>query len=217
MKNRTLEITAIRRQEINDDKDIKRIISQRSLIRFLNLFFPEVNGRLDKIKGKKLHVEERDLTDKLETLLYKEIDYFIQNELPRYKKKNNNDYLSDIKKARAEDNSHSLLNLLEWDKAWLKMDWVVDRILQAQNNDDFDFLKRVGKAIAKQPGCNTKPMLEKDSIRNIKLLFDLFDIGREDYALIRDIHSHLNEFGIISDQKDDYNYFVKWLKRHRII
>jgi len=217
MKNKTSEITVIRLQRINDDKDIKWIISQRSLVRFLDLYFPKANGNLDKLKGIDVHIEEAEVKNKLETLKDKELDYFTLNELPRYQKKKNSDYLSDIKKARDENDSRSLLNLLEWDKAWLKMNWVADRILQGQDHDDFEFLKSVGKAIAKQPGCNTKPMSEKNSVRNIKLLFDLFDIRREDHTLIRDLHSRLIKVGIISDQKADYNYFGKWLKRHRII
>jgi hypothetical protein len=80
--------------------------------------------------------------------------------LKRYKRKNRNDYFDDINKARSENNKRSLCKLLEWDKAWLKMNWVVEKIIQAQEKDKFDFLKSVGAAIAKQPGSNTKPITE---------------------------------------------------------
>lgn len=217
MKNKALQITGIRRHEINDYPDLKWIIARRSLFRFLNTYFPEANGSLKGLKGKIVDIEEEKIEQKFKPLLDKEIDYFINNELSRYQRKNNSDYLKDIERARDEGNNSSLFNLLEWDKAWLKMDWVVEKIIQAQNKDNFDFLKSVGETIAKQPGSSTKPMKEKNVMQDVKLLCDLLGIRREDHDLIKDLHYRLFEAGTISDKKADYNYFVKWLSRHRII
>lgn len=202
MNNKELEVTAAQRQEIYNDPDLKWIITQRTLVRFLVSFS---------------EIEKEKYEEKVKPILVKEIESFIKNELKRYRRKNNSDYLSDIKKARGEDDKYSLLNLLEWDKAWLKMDWVVEKIIQAQEKDDFDFLKSVGNAIAKQPGSSSTPMTEKGAVKDIKILCDFFDIRKEDHHLIKDLHYRLAKAGKISDKKTDYNYFVKWLSRHKIV
>lgn len=202
MKNKALEVTDIQRQEIYNDPDLKWIITRRALVRFLVSFSA---------------IEKEKYEEKVELILVKEIESFIKNELTRYKKKNRRDYFDDIRKARGEDNKRSLYKLLEWDKAWLKVDWVIENILRAQDRDDFDFLKSVGDAVAKQPGSSTKPMTEKDVVQDIKCLCDLLDIRREDHDLIKDLHCRLIEGGKITDKKSDYNYFVKWLRRHKII
>lgn len=202
MNNKELEVTAAQRQEIYNDPDLKWIITQRTLVRFLVSFS---------------EIEKEKYEEKVKPILVKEIESFIKNELKRYRRKNNSDYLSDIKKARGEDDKYSLFNLLEWDKAWLRMDWVVEKIIQAQEKDDFDFLKSVGNAIAKQPGSSTKPMTEKDVVQDIKLLCDRLDVRRDDHDQIKDLHDRLIKAGTISDNKIDYNYFVKWLSRNKII
>lgn len=217
MKNNVSEVIDIHLKEINNNPDLKWIISRKALYRFLAVYFPESNGKLKGLKGKDVDIDEARVEEKLKQILDKEIDSFINNELAKYKRKYTSDYINDIKKARDEDNKKALYNLLEWDKAWLKMDWVVERILQAQDKDDFNFLRTVGEAIAKQPGSSTKPATEKDVIQDIKCLSDLIDIKREDSALIKDLHNRLIEAGTISDKKADYNYFVKWLSRHKII
>lgn len=216
MKEKVSEVTVSQLQQINDEKDLKWIISRRSLFRYLDVFFPESAGTLEGLKGKNVRVDEEEVEEKLKLILDKEIESFIKNELGRYKRKNDGDYFGDIGKAR-DGKNRFLFKLLEWDKAWLKIDWVIEIILQAQDRDDFDFLRRVGEAIAKRPGSRIKPITEKDVIQDIKRLFDLLDIRAEDHDLINDLHCRLLEADTISDKKADYNYFVKWLKRHKII
>ena len=215
MKSNAQEIKAIR-QEINNDPDLNWIISRRSSVRFLGAFFPEANGSLKVLEGKD-RVEKEKIEEKLKPILNKEIEYFIKSEWVRYQKKNNRDYLNDIKKARDEGNNSALINLLEWDQAWLKIDWVIDKILQAQDRIDFPFLKIVGEAIAKQPGSIIRPMKDIDLVPDIKHLFDILGVRRGDISIIKDLQNRLNAAGIIGDNKADFNYFVKWLSRHGII
>ena len=217
MKDDASELIDIHLKEININPDLKWIISRKALYRFLTVYFPESKGNLKGLEGKDVYIDEAKVEEKLKQILDKEIDSFINNELAKYKRKYKSDYLNDIKKAREVDNTRALCKLLAWDKAWLKFDWVVEKILQAQDKDKFDFLRSVGEAIAKQPGSSTKPAKEKDLIQNLRMLFDLLDIRREDKEPINDLQDSLLNAGTIGDEKADYDYFVKWLRRHKII
>lgn len=201
----------IENKEVFSDTDLKSIILRRTLVRFFDLY-RYVYGGIEKIE-----IPQKEFEDKITPILKKEMDSFLNNELLRYSRSNRSDYLSDIRKARFENSNSSLYKLLKWDKTWLSIDWVISKILKAQDLKDFHFLKSLGDAISKQPGSCAKPSTEKDLVQDLKILFDLVGIEKENRDLIKDLHKNLFQSGTISDKKADIDNFIRWLIRHRII
>ncbi len=60
-------------------------------------------------------------------------------------------YQEDIDRAR-EGNEASLCRIIKWDKSWLYVPWVKDRILEASDSGRHSFLSKVGAAISGKSG-----------------------------------------------------------------
>lgn len=127
-----------------------------------------------------------------------------------------------IKKAR-RGNHRSLWRLIEWDITFLFKKWVKGEVLGATWRDDKVFLGRLGNAISK-----TRPPFGETRIRVGTLnqfLTTLFFLGH--LAFFEGV-GQLNKTKLMNIWLDalyeedmfrsaDFNYFLKFLKRHNLL
>lgn len=197
-------------KDVYDDHDLRYIVNSRILRRFLKMIFEVVN-RTDK---KEISFKMEKMEELLEKVLDKELAVFT-DEFDRYKKKFKIDIFKDLKEAREGDN-RSLRHLLQWDRTWLKMGWVTDRIIDAQNTYDFKLIAEFGDALNMKPGCITKSK-HRDLLEQLKPFCDATGFGDGEIKSIRGMWEFLCERDIIDDELRDFDYFVKYLRRYNVI
>ena len=172
--------------------------------------------------------------NKTRTFFHKILIPALSNEVNRYAGKNRFPYVEDIERAR-KGGSSSLFRLIRWDKGWLFIDWVRTRILMGQWRRDISFLKGLGEAIGREPGCE-KAFTGKDSEEQ-KLIVELIQMLYSMYLSRSSLRKEdaLNEvikvmfFGLEKEMREwpvevydehfysDLNYFRQYIKRHIIL
>lgn len=212
---------------INDipyDPDLHQILEYRIAYRLKHLYdemkktLPEVAKAHGKNpKNIKFHKEnlETFLGVCWEEIIDKELAAF-SRELDRYEKKHKTGYFDNIEAAR-NGNNRLLYRLLKWDKSWIAIDWVKKRIIEAQVKYDDDFLRNIGEAFQSLPGFRSKPRKDIELIEKLKKFADFYGYGKGELEPIKGMHDYLTDKVIVEDEKYDFNYFVKWLRRHKVI
>jgi hypothetical protein len=166
----------------------------------------------------------------LKTLIDLEWAVFLRNELPQYIKKfHKSDYLKHIEDAKTKNSS--LFRIIGWDKAWLFADWVKWKVLDAQEKGDLKFLKAMGEAISKKPKART--MIKSKDKKATELVLHLFKAwcvyyktypertkyNSIDEAILGMYEALSSPNGLtwFPEEFTDFDYFRKYLKRHKVI
>jgi translation initiation factor 2 beta subunit (eIF-2beta)/eIF-5 len=218
--NETVEI------DFTDNKDWREIIRIRSLNRFRNImkFLIDMNVNISDLALLKDQTSRRLF---FKNISEKQISVFINDEEKRYKKKYpKTSYIEDISEGRTKNSK--LFRIIEWDKAWLFVGWIKQRIIDAQEKGDLEFLKRLGLAISKKP--QTKKLImpkDKDSKKIRELILNFMGAyiegikvripNREIPRFIKEIYEVFLDSAWFPDELRDYDYFQKFLRRHNII
>ena len=221
------------------------ILNNPNLLHILKL---RIEKRLNRLRSQIYNrlpekvLEDLDL-DKMERWLEYHMDKItdkvlarFEKELRRYEKKNGSSYLEDIEKAWNKDKfpqskndadrlsamNWRLCRLITWDKAWITIKEVQERILEAQESGDFAFIKDFGEALAKQPGCCPKPKIDAELAEILRTFADRHPMETQAPQFRRGMHDYLyTENGDKVREDDpkeiDFDYFDKWLKRHDVI
>lgn len=203
------------------DKDLAAIILDRVKMRCKKLSEFIFKNAPDMIDTRK------DIDSAMDNFRKDEIYFRLNREIERYKKAKRNhrhDYQSDIENARA-GGKESLFRLIAWDKAWLFVPWVKERILEAQEERDAAFIKEIGAAVAKEPGARTViNAVDKD---NRKAIFDLMaavvSVAHEKYGdenmqmVIDAFHEGLFDSDILPEALIEQKEFMRQLQRHNVI
>lgn len=205
---RTIEIK--NEKDLYDDPDLKEIINRRVLARFIAMYN----------EAKKEGIEKDKILNKLKTqnILEKELSTF-KDEHTRYKQRFKTDYFADLKKAR-EGNNRALCKLISWDKTWLSFDWVkkllTEKLLRAVDKEDFELIKGLGEAGSKK-ARSLKKSKNQDFINEFKPFIDAHGLGDDGLREIKKFHDRLISEDKIGDELSDFDYFVKFLRRHHLI
>ena len=201
------------------DEDLAEIISARIALRAKKII--ELIYGIPYERRSKNALRDMIIEGTLEKFRKHEIEIRLSGEIQKYKKRNRGrGYLSDIEKAR-EGNNESLCRLIAWDKAWLFISWVREKILEAQENGDMSFIVGVGNAVSKEPGMRTViNAADKDRRRRIIDFVEAVIVDRQKDSIpeiIDSVHEWLNQEGFLPEELSDKQYFVKYLKRHNVI
>jgi hypothetical protein len=127
------------------DRDLAKIFYERSILKVERIF--------ETLLHYKFEISEKDIPCLTDEIGKNMLIPALEDEIKRYRTKPKNrryGYEEDIERAR-KGNNESLLRLVEWDKGWLFIDWVKNRILQAQEKGDTEFIKVLGEAVGAQP------------------------------------------------------------------
>ena len=120
---------------------IDKLIERKSLYRLsvLQKYWPKIPKE-----------EKEKWIPYLKHIVLRELLVKLPRELKEYKKKYpKSDYKSDIEKAKNQNSS--LYRIINWDRAWLGEEWVLCKIIDAQEKGDLTFLRSLGQAISKKP------------------------------------------------------------------
>jgi hypothetical protein len=137
------------------DVDLARIFIERSTLKIKRIF--------EHLLYQNYKISKKDIPCLIDEILGNMLFPALKDEIGRYRKKSKNrryDYKKDIERAR-EGNNKSLCRLIEWDKDWLFIDWVKNRVLQAQEERDNRFIKELGEAVGAVPRIQ-RPIAAED-------------------------------------------------------
>lgn len=221
-----------------DDPDLKDILARRAFMQlnYLKQSFLDFQIKIDDSR-----------TDAwlpyFKKIAQEEVLTVFEVEANRYEKKYNrkdksrepigwplSQYARDIAEARTTGKEKIIIRLIQWDRAWIFIDWVKSRILDAQENGNSNFLRNIGEAISKKPGCKvgskamggkliillSKAVIiycrthypEKEIREALKSLYDQL------YNNWHKMHKEVSpDFWLLYDR----DYFFKYLKRHGVI
>lgn len=141
----------------------------------------------------------------------KEIKRFRKDYQHKYNKKNRENISDTVKKAQ-KGSTDALCKLIAWDKTWLYVDWVKERVLAAQSVDDKNFLKLISQSLAR-----TSRVHERTEHPQWFMRFKFFkDSGiKLDSKFVKEIFEHLCTYEYtFPEELRDLPYFRKFLKRH---
>jgi len=211
------------------DKDLAKIFIWRSTLRIESIF--------KTLSYHGVNLGEGEINSLIAELAnYNTAMAGIKEEIGRYKKKAKNrryGYERDIERARMGDNA-SLFRLIEWDKGWLFVDWVKNKILEAQYNWDNDFLQKIGEALSAEPRVR-KPIDSNDKeerrliLKTMEAFIPYYTMQNPEVPkskivnkVIRAFFDGFNEkwdHWLREDAKDehiskDLDYFRQYIKRH---
>jgi hypothetical protein len=136
------------------DIDLVKVLYKRSILKIERIF--------KELLLRGVEISEKDIRCLTDEIIKNMLFPTRNDEIERYRKKSKNryDYKEDIERAR-EGNNESLSRLIEWDKGWLFIDWVENRILQAQEEGDNQFIKSLGEAVGAVPRIQ-RPIAAED-------------------------------------------------------
>jgi len=145
----------------------------------------------------------------------------IPSEASRYKKRHRKLINVTYVNAR-EGDDRSLWKLIKWDKAWLFIEWVRDKILEKEDQDNRTFFDRLSNAVKK----NTRFNLQNKSrskgrkklialIREVKNTFPI-RINKDIKEFNKELHQYLIKSGDFEENDPllDPAYYMRWLRRH---
>jgi hypothetical protein len=210
------------------DRDLAKIFEWRFILRIETIFktLSQYNVKLGEEEIKLLIME----------LLNNVGLAGIREEIERYKTKTKNrryGYKEDIERARMGDNA-SLFRLVEWDKGWLFVDWVKNKILEAQDNWDNDFLQKMGEALSAEPRIR-KPIDANDKeerrliLKTMEAFIPYYTTHNPEVPKSKIVNKVIKAFfegfnekwdhWLREDAKDehiskDLDYFRQYIKRH---
>ena len=167
--------------------------------------------------------DEKYWNDLFSDYLLKEWIIRLSDQIERYYQKHGANYGDDVREAKTDNNR--LFRIISWDKQWLYVDWVKEKIIAAQESRDYGFMKDLGAAVAREPGSYRRLNEDED---NRKRLIDFMqyaishlavtDPNRNIRQFIKDVHKLFNENGMFPDDSfSDLEYFFTFLKRHAVI
>jgi len=215
----------IQEATLNNPK-VLHILSRRIDRRFYALWCEILKRLPEDIRENPDPQKAKDLQESFRGVItVKELDNF-SRELDRYKTKHRRDYFEDIEKAFTEKEgrgsrarNQSLVRILSWDKEWLAIREVQERIIKAQEEGEFEFLKDIGEAVGLQPGCIHKPKKDADLIKKLRLFADRYPSETKETEFLKGMQDYLYENEKAGDDPklQDFDYFMKWLRRNEVI
>lgn len=144
-----------------------------------------------------------------------------RRDLERFKERYKESIEETIKRAENGD-SKAFFRLIEWDKAFLGSDFIVQKVVEAEYNDtrkDRDFLER----LADKFSARSKIIRKKPFHQDVICMVEFFTLGSSpSHEQLKQIHSILEEQNVFHDKNDisplsDFSYFKKYLKRNGVI
>jgi hypothetical protein len=221
-----------------DDPDLQYILSRRIFIRLesFKVLIPDFKIKIDDSSNTDVWLPY------FQKITQDEVLTKFEAEVNRYEKKFNrkdkskepkgwphSQYARDIDEARA-GKEKKMIRLIQWDRAWLLMNWVIRRILDAQESGNLNFLRNIGEAISKEPGCivYSKSIGGKLIIRlsGVVIAYYKTQYPRvEIREALKSLHNQLRNNWLKKHANDspempllyDRDYFFKFLKRHGVI
>ena len=219
----TLNGTAVIKNLINDKdwREIIRIRSCKKLEKILKFLRDRGLNRLGLLENS---ASRKKLS---ENLITHQISIFYSNELERYRKRYpKSNYIQDINEAKTKN--LKLFRIIKWDKAWIYAEWVKKKVIDAQEDRDLKFLKDLGEAIARKP--QAKKLVEPHKSKNkgekefILIFMECYVAAAvtkysqaEVYQMIKKVYEKLLISGVLPDELLDFNYFMRYLRRHDVI
>jgi hypothetical protein len=152
----------------------------------------------------------------------------LDREVKSYKEKNiSSAYLDDIKLAREGDDK-SLCQIIEWDKEWLYVPWVKERILIANERKTDELLPKVGKAIARKSkrkrNIHSKYLQEEELIMIDAVITSWIaeNPGKDPKEIVDDLLKVMAKYWDENTDEPipfatDKDYLIKYLRRHDVI
>jgi len=201
------------------DEELADIIRNRAVSRCMKMSVFLIKNFQNEL------ITANDVLSAIENFVSDEIHVRLIKEVDKYAKRNHpHDYRSDIDKARI-GNRESLCRIIAWDKAWLFMPWVKEKILEAQEDMDMKLIKSIGAAVSREPGVKTVVNAadkenRQEIIKFMTWAISLFhqNFRDENMNKIIDIsHTSLLNSGIIPDELTDIKEFKRTLRRHNVI
>lgn len=204
------------------DMGIDNVIGRKSLYRLhvLQKYLSILGDAIPPIEEKEKWIPY------LKDIVVRELLVKLRRELKEYKKKYpKSDYKSDIEKAKKYNGA--LFRIIEWDRTWLGEEWVLWKIIDAQEKGDLDFLKSLGDAISKKP--QTRRQIKGVFKENRELCLAI----TQAYIMVARVkYPELTEPQIVKvwlgrmvkagyewfpAEFYDFAYFIKFLRRHGVI
>lgn len=220
-----------------DDPDLKDILARRAFMQlnYLKQIFLDFQIKIDDSR-----------TDAwlpyFQTIAGEEVFTVFEAEAKRYEKKYNrkdksrepigwplSQYARDIDEART-GKERVIIRLVQWDRAWIFVDWVKSRILDAQEKGNSKFLRNIGEAISKEPGCKVGCTATGGKLilllsKAVVVYWRTHYPGKEIREGLKCLHDQLYSKWYEKHKREspeialfnDRDYFFKFLKNHGVI
>jgi len=148
------------------DPDLAKIFNERLPLK--------IDRIIEKLFYHGYKISEKDVPGLIDEIIKNMISALF-NEMERYGKSSQNKgygYKKDIERAR-KGNNESLFRLIAWNKGWLFIDWVKNRIIQAQEEMDTEFFKSLGEAVKAEP--KVQPPIHAEDKEDRKLIISTME------------------------------------------
>ena len=213
------------------DNDLRSIFCLRILPIFrlflsIDCFLQIFSAKWGKFPFSRIFpLHDSEIIKTLEDIGKREFDFFV-NDLEIYKRKNREPILETIKKAKNHNQQfiakRSIFKLVQWDKNFLSHDFIHKEIAVRQFLSDSAFYERLSDVVRKKSSTE-KRSKEKIWIGVFKYYLHALTglAGIEKKVAIKtlfEISEGLYRKDLIPEAlSSDYEYFRKYLKRHRVI